>query len=320
MKSFFNLPHVFVVFYPGSSGNLISNLIDNLVNQNLSSVNVANAGHVHNNSIVDRKLQGTDYLSMGSGFGSEDVFKSPAEKLEFYKNKIENADYEQDRRYVTWTHDFENIPLYKSLFPNARIIAIDSCTFGERLTAMIMNINKNFFSENKKLTFTDDEIRYIERGLRAIIIFATKKYYGIDLAQAGFSIRQYPEFMKHLMYKFYYDIQGFNSYSSINDRVPNISPRLRYQNHSMVLADSNPHNYDDCITIKFSDILNSPKNILSGIELAVARTLMSSEQEYIVSSLYRYREMQDSKIISDPIAYLNDYQRMACEIIASLDK
>ena len=323
ISSIFERPHIFVVFFPGSSGNLISCLLDSLLNYS-DTVNIATSGHAHDNAINERKKQGRDFLCMGSGIVSGTAFTSDEEKINYYREQILCSDYDGDKSYVTWSHDYTNIPLYNKLFPNAKILAINSSTVKERLIATLLKVNKNSFSNDNDLPATQEEVALMNRAKRGILALTIGKYYGVHCRQVPDELQQ-TDLLKYLMYRFYYDAFNFDKYQSLDATMPNISARVKFQPEHirMVLADSAPFelrtvkNYHE---ISFNDILTNSKNIPFVVEQVLGRDLTSNDRDLIINTLDQYVLKQDPLILDDPMQYIDTYKLRADKIISEWRK
>ncbi len=326
MHAIFQQPHIFVVFFPGSSGNFISSLIHCLLDGRANNITIAESGHAHNNSVNEKKLQGTDFLCLGSGIASQLKFESSTDKLEYYKEKILSSDYDATKRYVTWTHDYLNIPLYNFLFPNAKILTISSNSLNEKLIATVLRINKNIFSVDKNLPFSKDEVLFIKNIKNIIVSSTLKEKYGTDadkiinfLKSADSNdIPKRHDLLKHIMYSFYYDVQEFHKYDDLNSLVPNVSSNLKFENNRMILKENSPivlDNIKNHYEISFNDILNTSDNITLVLENLIDRSMGVQEIEFIKTSISHYIECQDQKVLANPLSYLDDYKNRANSII-----
>ncbi len=319
MTSFYQQPHIFVVFRPGAAGNFISNLIDNILNQNLEGLKISNSGHVHYNSIVERKRSDKDFLSFGSGLMGTDLgFFSEEEKIEYFKRNIDNSDY-TNRPYVTWTHAFNNIPIYRELFPNSKILVINDHTIGERLTALIMHVNKNHFSNDDQSPFPKKD-RIKPKIFKVMAVkenfyksYPDKKY------QSGHLYLD-----MSLLYKSFLYIQGLDPYLS-EDLTTKIQYHDNNSNTTLNFIEKKAQfsigiEYADLAntSIDFSDIMNkSSAKIIQAFELILERSLSNSESQYVTQLLSDYVASQDQQIISDPVGYLKEVKEKADTIVSA---
>jgi hypothetical protein len=314
--TFYDQAHIFVVFRPGEAGNFVSGVINSLLDKKLSELAFSKSGHAHFNSIVERKKLGIDHLSLGMGIsGLEQVFDTEEEKIEYYKDKINSTNYE-NKRYVTWTHDFKNIPLYKSLFPNSKILVITSDTFRERLISLIMALKKNHFSEDNQLPLTPDD-RIKPRILKRNIIkkFFAKNYNKIY--QAGSNELDLFLLLQAFMSAHKLDLDArLDSKISYTDDGTDTS--LSYIEKQIQHSISHEHSVLADALIEFNDILNGNTQKLSTvIELIIGTQLSSDEISYVSDSLDNYIRNQDASIINSPVSYIKSLKEKADTIVSA---
>jgi hypothetical protein len=312
--NFYNQPHIFVIFRPGAGGNFISGLLDNLLRQNFNTLKISDSGRAHYNNIVERKKVGKDYLSFGSGLHFADPeFFTLEEKIQFYKNGIDNSDY-LNQPYVTWTHAFENIPIYRSLFPNGQILSINEDTLKERLTALIMHVNKNHFSNDNQYPFPAEYQHKPELFKELITKDVFSRSYPGKIYQPGHldldKLMIYRHFLK------YHKLEKYLDYD-LAAKIPyedNGSGAFKKAHFSV-----NRHYVSLCSTeINFGDILTrSTDKIVREFETILKRQLSSQELQYMAHSLNEYIKSQNSDIISDPKKYLDDIKEKADMIVSA---
>jgi hypothetical protein len=314
MNNFYNQPHVFVVFRPGAGGNFISGLLDNLLRQNFNTVKLSVSGHAHYSNIVERKRAGQDFLSFGSGFQFADLeFSTREEKLQFYKNGIDNSDY-LDQPYVTWTHAFENIPIYRSLFPNAQILGINEDTLKERLSALIMHVNKNHFSNDNQYPFPAEYQNKPKLFKELIIKDVFPRAYPGKIYQSG-----HLDLDSSLLYRHFLRFHRLEKYlnQDMAVKIPyedNGSGEVKIAQFSV-----NRHYVSLCSTaVNFGDIsTRSTDKIVKEFETVLKRQLSDQELQYVARSLDEYVKSQDSDIIADPKKYLDDIKEKADMIVSA---
>jgi hypothetical protein len=302
------------VFRPGAGGNFISGLLDNLLRQSFNTVKLSESGHAHYSSIVERKRAGQDFLSFGSGFRFADLeFSTLEEKVQFYKNGIDNSDC-LDQPYVTWTHAFENIPIYRSLFPNAQILGINEDTLRERLTALIMHVNKNHFSNDNQYPFPA-EYQDKPKIFKALIIkdVFSRSYPGkiyqpghldLDLSLV------YRHFLKHHGLEKYlnYDMAAKIPYEDDGSRKVKIAQFS--VNRLYVNLCSTAINFGDILTVATDKIIREFETILK-------RQLSIQELQYVTHSVDEYVKSQNSDIIANPKKHLDGIKEKADMIVSS---
>jgi hypothetical protein len=318
MTNFYNQPHIFVVFRPGAAGNFISGLLDNLLQQNFNTIKISNSGHSHYTNIVERKRAGKDYLSFGYGLKYVDPkFSTVEEKIQFYKNGIDNSDY-LNQPYATWTHGFGNIPIYRSLFPNGQIISITEDTLRERLAGLIMHVNKNQFSNDTHAPFPAEHRDKPQLFKEAVIANVFPKLYPGKIYQAG-----HLDLDKSIMYRYFLKACKLEKYLDYD-----LEAKIPYEDGptgELSLVDSmgkfsiDRHYISLCsILITLGDILNnSTDKIVREFETILKRPLSDHELQYVFRSLDEYVKSQNSDIIADPKKYLYDIKKKADTMVSA---
>lgn len=317
--NFYNLPHIFVVFRPGAAGNFLSSLIENLEYKQLNKMSLSTGGHAHYNSIVERKKLGIDHISLGIGLtGMDPHFFTEDDKINYYKEKIDGISYE-NKNYVTWTHDFTNIPLYKKIFPNGKILVIKEDTLRERLTSMIMAVNKNHFSKDQQIPIPVADHIKPELYKKTFISSNFSKYYPNSLYKQG-----HIDLDKHIMYQSHLFCHGLASYdknlldSPIDYLDNNSNKNLKFiERRAQHSVGFNFAEFaDEYVNLK--DILSANSNcIIPSIEKILGKELTADEKEYVAQSLSNYRESQDQKLLEDPFEYLNLAKEKADNIVSA---
>lgn len=307
-SEFYQQPHIFLVFKAGSAGNLISSMLDYLNNASIKEITISITGNAHNNEIVKRKRSGTDYISLGSGISDTEIkFFTAEEKLAYYKEKIDNFPYE-NRRYVTWTHDFNNVDLYKILFPNSKTVEITTDSIHEKIIGIIFHVNKNIFDPwgNSPLKEPDQILteiikkKIIQKSFR--LLYKDKKY------QEG-----WPDLDLHLVYSYYQKILG------INETV--MSQNLTLLEEKIIDSFGKPASSTADYKIKLIDILKGEgkniSNIVNVFSNVLNRTLDDLEIGYVNTTVQNYISSQNFDIINDPFSYLNEVRKKADNIVSA---
>ena len=320
-NNFYQLPHIFVVFRPGAAGNFLSGLIDNVDSHNLGKILLSSGGHAHYNSIVERKKLGIDHISLGMGIaGVDQHFFSDDEKVEFYREKINSTNYE-NKRYVTWTHNFTNIPLYKKLFPACKILVIKEDTLRERLVSMIMAINKNHFSKDQQMPIPPLDRIKPEIYKKTFISNNFLKYYPNKIYKVG-----HDDVDKHVMYQSHLECQGLANYNqSLLDRKidyldDNKNPSLTFFERRAQHSIGFHHSENVDHHIRLLDILSAnTDNIIHAIEFLLDRSVNVAEKAYIIESVVNYKNSQDQCLLKDPYEYLFLTKEKADNIVSAFD-
>lgn len=143
--SFFDLEHIFIVFSPGAGGNFVTGILTRTLYRDFSNIRLSSTGNAH--SLSPDKLIFSDVMSCGMRY---DVpkFYSAQEKLEYCRNAIESKHGNDTDIKISWSHDYTNIMLYKTLFPNCKILVITQDSDDEKLAIIIQQELKNRLDPN----------------------------------------------------------------------------------------------------------------------------------------------------------------------------
>ncbi len=311
-QEFYQQPHVFLLFKAGSSGNLISAMLDCLINNSTEELTMSTSGNAHNNNIVKRKREGVDYISLGSGIVETEVkFFSPEEKLAYYKDKIDSYSYD-NRPYVTWTHDFDNIDLYKKLFPNSKTVIITTDSVYETLVGLILHINKNIFDVPANSPLGEFDQIFIDIIKKNMIKRSFKNLYKGKIYQEGLS-----DLDLHLLYSYNQGILNVASYPECE--LAHRSEPLTWAEEKMIHFFNNGLKSDADYKIKLIDILQAKEegidNITDVFGKILNRSLTHSELDYIKSTIKNYVSSQNADILNDPYTYLSEVKKKADKIV-----
>lgn len=282
--SVFDLPHIFVVFPPGAGGNFITGLIDKLMRSDTTAIDIANTGSSHTTA---KKL---DYISFGRFVSEKRKFQTHEDRINFYLSKIVDITEPQ----VVWTHDYDNIKIYKSLFKNSKILLITATTEQEQLSVTLMHVLKNLQGKDVVTPFSEEEWTRIttEWNKTTITHLSTLVPNSkLDTAISDNDLNMYINLKR--FFRFY----GMMEYKSV--------PILNIDSHL------NPRPYDidtvlieECTTLPYSYLINNDiSKLVSTLETLLSKKLSIMEKEYVENMFARYRIKQDHMMLTDPIKY-----------------
>lgn len=310
--NFFDLPHVFIVFHPGSGGNFISGLCRNLINNQLDPVRVTDTGSAH--AQVDKKISGTDFLSFTTMTEEHAIFPSDAERINYYLENIKKNYSDVTEPMVTWTHDFTNISIYKKYFKNARILVITTFSKKEILTSMIMNILKTFLDKSASIPLTtsqwENAVLLWEKHCRPEL----SKF--VDPAQVEIilSNRFNIDYRDLLLYA---SIRLFSGYYQMVDRAGDLDYQKRdVFNHVLYPSKQGNIPYivgqhvetlidNECITLPYRYLSDNDAVLLcQKLSELLRRNLTAAEYSFLYRELANYRSSQDMALLSDPESYI----------------
>jgi hypothetical protein len=314
VNSIFNLPHIFIVFNPGSGGNFLAGIFNRLLNSNLQSINIAKDGSSH--TLVNNKINGTDFLSFGTLIEEHEPFKSENDREQFYLANIEKHYVNVTDPQVVWTHDFTNIPLYRKHFKNAKIFVVTNDTDQEQMTTIIMNISKTLLGNDAAIPLSTDVWEFALERWRAGCMPELCKLVSVDRAKEILADRLNPankEILEHV------SIRIFLWYYKMLELIePGIKVEQRVFNNVLYPTRNSPILYkvgntlesyivDKCIVLPYNYLLNNDSDLLiAKITELFDRTISEEEQNFIKNSFIKYRSAQNQILLTDPVKYYND--------------
>lgn len=322
MTCVFELPHVFIVFQPGTGGNFLAGLISKLINSNQSELHISNNGSSH--TTIDRKVAGTDYMSFGTVFDDQLSFDSPEKRLTYYLENIKQLDGEITTPQVIWSHDFTNIPLYKNFFPNSKILVITQTSDIEKLVAVFMNVVKNWMDPHHIAPFPPKQWENIrkavdfalERSLRPIVGERSKEIVENKFTEANFNLVKFIRIRNLLWYFGLLHLVDKNSPPTrdvtnvVLFRTP-FEEFIKNMNGDLYKTGLPYESYitQDCVLLPYSYLIEGRANLLvDAIESTVGK-LTDLQRIYIAVQFNKYRDMQDQTILTDPYKYFSDLKQ-----------
>lgn len=303
--SIFELPHIFVVFHPGASGNFIASLLEKLINNDTDIINTNSSGAAH--TLISRKIQGTDYLSFGTEVDEHSNFQIESERIEFYLNKIKTEYNEVTTPQVVWSHDFTNIPLYKQFFPNAKILTITQESETEKVAVVLLHVIKNILDPNTVNPVTEKRMAEILMLWNFAVKSELTRLLGkekAELVNADSTSYRYVSFMKMLSY---YQVNISDDLSVSKFDCINT---VLYPNKQLMMQGKAPYTIGktyseyttDCIKLPFKYLIDNDVELLT-TTLSNIVPIDDDKKKIIMTNYEKYRNSQNQQIISDPIRY-----------------
>lgn len=309
--------HYFVVFHPGASGNFLSSLIRNIVSTQQDNVNIASSGSCH--SMLPEVQKEIEYFSCGVFLAQQTKIKpySFENRVKFYKKRLLSYDGKVPGSVVSWTHDFTNIPVYRKLFPNSKILVITQESASEKMCVTILQQLKNILSEDVQGILSENarnqHTAVWEEDCREILLAMVGTDYAL-LINEMLADRFNPEYKDILIYVSVYrrlrqanmlgilddthtvDTMNYNSYYS----GPNDSPKNKY-----ILAGPYKDYVDDaCVQLPYESLMNKDMSTIIDTLTALLGTLTEEQKEYIKLEVSRYVDSQPAIVLDDPIGYI----------------
>jgi hypothetical protein len=300
----FDLPHVFIVFAPGASGNFLSGIVTGLINKNYSDIAISESGSSH--TTTSKKFVPNSDLSMGTFIDKTLIVD---EKIKYYKelfSKLEVA-----HPIVSWTHDFKNIALYRNIFPNSKIIVVTQNTDEEKLAITFMHVIKNLMDDNVVTPIPADQFKYIQQSYRQRCINTLRESMSDQLIDI---ILSNPSFNNVLRFVYIKEMIKFYGLRHLVEDVPKqYLPDLDVS--SPLLLSNKPYEVekyltDDCVQLPYSYLISNNVSMLLGvISTMLSRELSNDEKMFVTDNFNKYRAKQNLDILTSPVAYyksLND--------------
>lgn len=331
MSDMFSEPHIFVVFHPGSGGNFISTILKKIDSGNLNdTATTTSNGAAHN--FVDLKVQGTDYMALGSHGIENDDFETPGDHVAYYHNKLkQHINQLYNGRQVIWSHDYRNIPLYRIIFPNSKILVITTDSLKEKLVSAMFNTYKNHITVGSVIPVDSTLQEKVELRIRTAMALRFR-----ELIKQKKIPAMNREFLKHIVYnrRDYKDITEWFLYKTlltteynllwlIDDEIEKTNePTLEYIRVRKYPFNKDnfddPKNFEFRVICTYQDMINSTETvllpysaILNNDETTIVkkfqelldRQLTEKEHQFVANALGKYLENQNQEMLVDPKGY-----------------
>jgi hypothetical protein len=307
----------FVVFHPGASGNFLSNLIRNLKNNSVSNIKISPSGSCHTMSPdVQKEIE---LFSCGIFLAQQTKIKpySFDNRVSYYQKQIlEHADPSINTG-VSWTHDFTNIPVYRALFPNSKILVVTQESPEEKMCVTILQQLKNILSEDA-LGILSENARnqhsiVWEEDCREILESMVGTDYSL-LINTIFADRFNTEFIEILTYvSVYRRLRQANMLGILDDVVT--QDTMNYNSYYTGPADIPKNKYilagpysdyvdDECVLLPYKHIMKGNITEILNVLTDLLGTLTDEQTIYAISELGRYKNNQPKTVLDDPIGYI----------------
>jgi hypothetical protein len=311
--SFFDLHHIFVAFPAGAGGNFVSGLIAKLNSKDLTSLDITSFGSSH--TVSTHKRRGGDSISFGSKPEESLKFNSIEEKETFYLTKIKE-EYKTLEEVVTWTHDFNNLPLYKKHFKNSKTLSISCSSTEEQLISILMHVNKVFLVDEAHNTIPLDLWLRLKSGLKLSVKIKLEKILNkkIDIDKI-FNLR----FTVYNDLIFYLSVVELLKYAKLYNVLDLINEEYE-KDESINNLKEIVLNFSDAI-LPYRYLKNKNFNLLkSSISTVLSKELSIQEVDFLKNSFDDYLAKQDWQLLNDPLNYFNNRKVNAIKIIETMKK
>jgi hypothetical protein len=299
--SVFDLPHVFIVFAPGAGGNFLAGLYAGLINGEHADIAIAKSGSTHNN------LSLTGKLAMGTFIDTSNA----DEKIKYHRELFSKLEVTQP--LVSWTHDFKNIALYRSIFPNSKIVVITQTTKEEQLSVTYMNVTKNLMDPNVATRLPAAQLKFIQESYRQSCIDKLMEHMSKNQVNLIFSDPKYNDVVNYLYIK---GMINFYGLQHLVEDVPEISiPEIIQYGVTNKPYDIDQYLTDKCVLFPYSCFMSGNDTILlETITNTLSRELTTEEKMFVETNFIKYRDKQNLKILTDPVAYYQSLKEACSKI------
>ena len=301
----FDQPHIFIVFNPGSGGNFIAGLINELSNSTLTSLPISDIGSSH--TVLRDKAEGTDYLSFGTMMEEHDCFLTEEARELFYIENIKANYSENCTPEIVWTHDFKNIHLYRKYFKNSNILVITNNTNDEKLTSLFMLAKKTILNKQLHLPMSQGMYEYIRARWKVLCLPHLLRLVSRADARKMLDDRFNSHYADILCYATVRMTMTFLNMLHLVENVPEqeiLYDRVIYPMRFRFGDKLNSYIDDKCVVLPYGYLSKNNCNLLTEkISELLKRDLSGNEVNYINSSFETYRSAQNQLMLSNPVEY-----------------
>jgi hypothetical protein len=330
VNSVFDLPHIFVVFAPGSGGNFIAGLLNNITNGNLKSLEIAANGSSH--TVIYNKQTVGDSISFGTHIEELSLFGSTEDKEQYYLDRIRDEYVNITGPLVTWTHIYSNIALYKKHFKNSKIIVIQTDTIEEKLTCIFMHVTKVLIDNNVKIPISTTAwkmlVERLEKGCK-LELSQILRPSEIDTIVSNRFDPEYKDIadftVMRIMLRYFGMLGTVDNINYIEHNIfdymvyPRTPPNVLYNIFYTIGHEVSEYTKDADVILPYSYLVDNNINVLiKQITLLLSRELTNTETDFVVSSFNKYRAAQDHNILTNPVEFYRQKKIKAEDFISKL--
>jgi hypothetical protein len=312
----FDQPHIFIVFNPGSGGNFIAGLINELSNSMLRGLPISEVGSSH--TVLRDKTEGTDYLSFGTLMEEHDCFLNEEARESFYVENIKATYSENCTPEIVWTHDFTNIPLYRKYFKNSSILVITNNTTDEKLISLFMLVKKTILNKNVQAPMSQGMWEYIIARWKATCLPHLLSLTSLENANKMLSDRLNPDYADILCYATMRLTTTFFNMLHLVEDVPKqeiLFDRVIYPMRFRFGAKLDSYIDDKCTILPYSYLSSNDFNLLTQcISSVLNRKINDDEIKYVNTTFETYRSSQNQLMLSNPVEYFNQLKQTVLNI------
>jgi len=317
MSDVFSLRHYFIVFHPGAGGNFLTGLTDKLMSNNLSKLDISSTGssHVIPNTTSNKvNIPHTIFVKPLS-LAHNRLAKISDVRQQFTQLNVKKP-------IVSYTHDFTNIPIYRHLFPNAKILVVTQESLSEKLTITILQQLKNILDPNVNSTIPENRRNVALARWKEYAQYKIVKLFGNkELAKTIVDDRFNPKYKDIVTYVTlvrmleYYkllgddtDVVNYVLLPTIGHHVllPTVGHEIGQQEPFKVIAPYSDYIDEECVIVPYDVIrLNNGDQLVESFATLFGQ-IDVAKQDFIKYTLNNYHAKQNQQVLHNPMQYIND--------------
>lgn len=326
MSDIFSIEHYFVVFHPGAGGNFLTGLIKKLISGEYSPLHVSTTGSSH--TTIQIKNTNLD-LSCGTFVDDLPTFDSVEDKVSYYRQQFSTSPISTSQ--VSWTHDFTNIPVYRQLFPNSKVLVVTQESMTEKFVITILQELKNILDPSVNSVVTKEKNQeYVERWKKRAfeeISLISSNEVAEKIVNDRFNVdyRSIVEYVTLKRAMRYYQLSRFLDYPNLSsvDTVnyvlwPNIgntrTPYLPYD----IIGPYSDFVDSDCVKLPYEFIRTNNSEKLVSTLSELLGTLNAEQVDFVTDTLTSYYSNQKREVLEDPIGYYSSLMANANNLVKTL--
>jgi hypothetical protein len=317
MSDVYNLRHYFIVFHPGAGGNFLAGLTDKLMSNNLSKLDISSTGSFH---VISNTTSNKVNLPRTTFVRPLSLAHNRLAKISDVQQQFTQLDIKKP--IISCTHDFTNIPIYRHLFPNAKILVVTQESLAEKLTITILQQLKNILDPNVISTISKNRRNVaLDRWKEYAEYKITKLFDDKELAKTIVDDRFNPDYQDIVtyitlvrMFEYYKllgdtpDVVNYVLLPTVGHHVllPNVGHEIGQQEPFKVIAPYSDFIDEECIILPYDVIRLNDGDQLTHIFTKLFGQLEVDKQEFIKYTLSNYHAKQNQLVLNNPIQYIND--------------
>ena len=316
-NSIFDLPFTFVIFNPGAGGNFVSKLLSTLHSNALIELSFSTNGNSHvqvadiPDFIADPKL---DFLWRKNDQRIP-TFDSLSEKVTYFKDRV--SEYYSGKNPCTvnpWVmpgHMFKHIPMYKTVFPNCKLLVITQYTTTEYWAGQFNFQVKDVLEPSTRGPRPADYYTLRPHKLVNAQIWNESAVETLMSMMPVPNLKLATTIVEDKYNPMYLDILCYTSLKPQYDAI--LGKTHSTAHHSLITEFDSASDY---VELPYSYIMqNDSVNFLNIIEQIYGSKLSDAQSQFVISNFAKYHAANNQLIMSDPIAFfqqlkINAYSKL----------